>query len=340
MDARNTFNRLCMLAEHHACVLWFLEGLTTTHKFAVKQQDGAVVKRNLTFTAASGPGLAAGEAVPLPAVRRLSGVRILHLQGNQLRFLPPTLFQLTGLEELNLGYNSIERLDRGVGQLRRLRELLLHGNRLEQLPQEVGQLQRLEVLDLSGNRLRHLPAEIARLRRLRMIWCDDNRFQPHPPGASGAGADDAFRVEDAGGELLYSAAESRSQNAVALSPGGAGPADLRVYHTVSSILNSTSSMAVEEQGYGGGGAAARCPREQALGIRTATAPGAPDAGKLVYLPPAPGYRAAAARTGGTALAGGGGRRRPEAAFDTARDTPIRLQIRNSVPARGRAAAAP
>ena len=126
----------------------------------VEMENGRVVELELQNFGLTGA---------LPAeIGRLSALRQLNLEDNQLTSLPAEIGQLTSLEWLRLDGNLLMSVPAEIGQITSLRGLWLSDSRLTSLPAEIGQLTALEVLYLGGNQLTSLPAEIGQLTSLRV----------------------------------------------------------------------------------------------------------------------------------------------------------------------------
>jgi Leucine-rich repeat (LRR) protein len=135
-----------------------------------------------------------------PRLSQLQALTILDLGWNQLKVVPPPIFELKLLQSLILNNNLIETLDPRIGSLgNTLKTLHLGVNQLTSLPDEVGQLTALNSLIapsnlitdlpetmvgmvslddiyLRGNHLTKLPAVLNKLSRLSIISVEDNRI--------------------------------------------------------------------------------------------------------------------------------------------------------------------
>ncbi|XP_030649336.1 volume-regulated anion channel subunit LRRC8D [Chanos chanos] len=118
----------------------------------------------------------------LTALRRLTGLAELQLQGCQLERLPSALLALTNLRSLDLQHNSLRTLEEllGLQHLRRLSCLRLAHNRVVAVPASVGVLRALEVLDLAHNQLQSLPPALFTLHRLRRLLLAGNLLEELP----------------------------------------------------------------------------------------------------------------------------------------------------------------
>ncbi|CAH3187991.1 unnamed protein product, partial [Porites lobata] len=117
----------------------------------------------------------------LPAeIGDLRELRELWVSHNQLAGLPTSVQRLTKLERLYLDGNNLTELPAEIGDLRELRELWVSHNQLAGLPTSVQRLTKLERLYLGGNNLTELPAEIGDLRELRELWVSHNQLAGLP----------------------------------------------------------------------------------------------------------------------------------------------------------------
>jgi leucine-rich repeat protein SHOC2 len=148
------------------------EAARPEHWEGVTMENGRVVQLKLEEFGLTG-------AVPAE-IGRLSALRELDLDGNELTSVPAEIGQLTSLEKLYLGDNQLTSLPAEIGQLTALEELYLEGNQLTSLPAEIGQLASLESLTLDHNQLTSLPAEIGQLASLKHLYLGDNQLTSVP----------------------------------------------------------------------------------------------------------------------------------------------------------------
>ena len=117
----------------------------------------------------------------LPAeIGRLSALRQLDLEHNQLTSVPAEIGQLASLTRLNLEDNQLTSVPAEIGQLTSLRELYLNRNQLTSVPADIGQLMSLEVLSLNDNKLTSVPAEIGQLTLLDELDLGGNQLTSVP----------------------------------------------------------------------------------------------------------------------------------------------------------------
>ena len=122
----------------------------------VTMENGRVVKLELRGVGLTG-------AVPAE-VGRLSALRVLWLNNNQLTSLPAEIGQLTSLEQLFLVNSQLTSVPAEIGQLTSLVMLHLGDNQLTSMPAEIGQLTSLKELNLYHNQVTSLPAAIREFR--------------------------------------------------------------------------------------------------------------------------------------------------------------------------------
>ena len=125
------------------------------------------------------------ELTSVPAeIGQLTSLRELKLDDNQLTSVPAVIWQLAALRQLDLSDNQLTSLPAEIGQLTALVKLNLGGsrggNRLTSVPVEIGQLTLLEHLDLSDNQLTCLPAEIGQLTSMRELFLGGNQLTSLP----------------------------------------------------------------------------------------------------------------------------------------------------------------
>lgn len=158
----------------------------------VTVQNGRVISLNL-----SSPSRYAKKMVFLPRdIGKLSHLRFLSLNNNDLVSLPKELFNLRELRTLEISNNNILALPRGIERLRHLQtlnlsnngihevptglskskslvRLRLNGNAIGNLPIDIGDVVTLKEIDLTGNQLSELPSSITRLSLKRFDIVDN-----------------------------------------------------------------------------------------------------------------------------------------------------------------------
>ena len=100
----------------------------------------------------------------------------LNLEYGEWYVLPERIGRLTNLKTLRLNNNNLESLPDWIGNLTNLKSLRLGGNGLKSLPESIGNLTNLEYLDLSNNNLETLPDSIGNLKNLKELDVRYNYF--------------------------------------------------------------------------------------------------------------------------------------------------------------------
>jgi hypothetical protein len=146
-------------------------GALTTDPMALGSLPADTVGVNL-----SGKGLVSWPA----AIDRLSKLRVLVLDQNQLPALPDSLSSLGALERLSAGWNRIESLPSSLGALGALESIMLKSNALGAIPDSIGDCRSLRYACLDFNQLDRLPDSIGRLGSLRELLVSSNRLVAVP----------------------------------------------------------------------------------------------------------------------------------------------------------------
>lgn len=139
-------------------------------------QNERIVSLNLSNKQISKEGL----TVLSPEIGKLSELRKLYLNDNDLLEIPVELFSLKKLVILEIKNNSLLSLPSGLEKLTNLIELDLRNNELDFLPPAVGNLKTLKKLHLWGNRFQQLPSEIGKLISLQELYLSGNRLETLP----------------------------------------------------------------------------------------------------------------------------------------------------------------
>ena len=107
---------------------------------------------------------------------KLTELRQLELQFNNLVGLPESFGHLKALKHLDLRNNHLRSLPSSIGMLCELEllDLSRNFNNLGTLPDSIGDLVSLSVLDLSFNQIRELPASLGNLKSLKKLVLDQN----------------------------------------------------------------------------------------------------------------------------------------------------------------------
>ncbi|CAF2400406.1 unnamed protein product [Rotaria sp. Silwood2] len=114
------------------------------------------------------------------AISRLTELRFLILDTNNLRTLPNELCQLRELLVLIVSNNSLIALPDAIGYVEQLESIHLANNHIRDLPASFFYLRNLTFLDLSSNKLRQLSDGIGQLTELRSLLLYDNRLRLLP----------------------------------------------------------------------------------------------------------------------------------------------------------------
>ncbi|PRP77878.1 lipoprotein [Planoprotostelium fungivorum] len=115
-----------------------------------------------------------------PAVQNMPNLEVLHLRGNRLPQLPPSLFHhCQELVELSLQDNNITSLPIELTQSRYLKRLFLEFNHVTHLPQELLDLKSLTVLTLHHNELTVQPKFLRKMSNLLLLIFRNNRLNTY-----------------------------------------------------------------------------------------------------------------------------------------------------------------
>ena len=142
----------------------------------VKIREGRIIELNLNNTDYSREGI---KILP-PEIGKLTELRVLTINDNDLTTLPKEVFNLTELRTLEIKNNDLISLPPGIRKLSRLRKLDLRNNEIEKLPKEIGKLTSLVKLQLWGNELRQLPYTIGNLSSLKELYLRGNDLTSLP----------------------------------------------------------------------------------------------------------------------------------------------------------------
>ena len=113
---------------------------------------------------------------------KLSQLKDLNLNHNQLKVLPPEIGKLSQLTKIKLFDNQIETLPSEIGDLTNLTYLNAPRNLLRSLPSEIGLLTQLTVLGLGINQLQSVPPELGNLTQLEILYLNNNKLERIPIG--------------------------------------------------------------------------------------------------------------------------------------------------------------
>jgi Leucine-rich repeat (LRR) protein len=111
---------------------------------------------------------------------KLTNLKHLKLEMNEIEALPEEIGELTQLETLELWTNKLTKLPDSMGQLSNLKYLDLKSNLLEALPESLYNLENLVKLDLWRNKLESLSSKIGGLKKLEYLNLYDNLLETIP----------------------------------------------------------------------------------------------------------------------------------------------------------------
>ncbi len=114
------------------------------------------------------------------AIGQLVNLQRLHIKNQNIKVLPPELFELKGLKVLSIVYTPIEHLPKAIEKLDRLEHLEISKAGLKTIPNEIGQLASLEVLEIVHNQLQAVPSVISALSSLKSLALTGNEIQEIP----------------------------------------------------------------------------------------------------------------------------------------------------------------
>ncbi|XP_033738644.1 malignant fibrous histiocytoma-amplified sequence 1 homolog [Pecten maximus] len=114
------------------------------------------------------------------AICKLTNLKVLVLDTNELDEIPIEITKLVHIERLALSNNQLSWLPEGFNKLTNLRSLHLANNEFEDFPMQLCEIDGLEFLDLCDNKLHVLPVEISRLTELHTLLLFFNRLEALP----------------------------------------------------------------------------------------------------------------------------------------------------------------
>ena len=121
----------------------------------------------------------------LPAeIGRLGKLRILTIEGGNLKTLPDEICQLGALEEVHLHANLIDRLPGCFFQMKNLRYIDLSGNHLSNINMNMTRMEKLEELKLEHNEIDSLSATTQFPSGLKVLDLRNNRIRSVPSDLS------------------------------------------------------------------------------------------------------------------------------------------------------------
>lgn len=119
------------------------------------------------------------------AQKHIESACILDLSRNELKTIPPQVFELRNLKELNLSGNSISEIPPEVAKLVYLYKLEIRDNKLTKVPAEIATLPNLRTLYLDGNAITALPEELGTMENLNELTIGNNTLTAFPKNITG-----------------------------------------------------------------------------------------------------------------------------------------------------------
>lgn len=117
-----------------------------------------------------------------PSIYRMTGLKELQIQVNELDSVPNGISALSNLEKLSFYKNQLKNFPADFFDLKKLVVVDFYYNEFEKIPPQIGDLKNLEVLYLSFNQLYDIPAELNQLSKLRELYVHHNRLSELPGG--------------------------------------------------------------------------------------------------------------------------------------------------------------
>lgn len=100
---------------------------------------------------------------------RLTSLKSLVLQSNQLASLPKSIGKLANLETLDVSSNQLTELPEGIFNSLNIKRIQLNNNQLTSLPSSITKLKNLSELNISSNQLKELPNKLGELASLQIF---------------------------------------------------------------------------------------------------------------------------------------------------------------------------
>jgi internalin A len=108
----------------------------------------------------------------------------LNLSNRGLTKLPESIRRLSKLRNLDLDHNDLMTLPEWIGELTQLTMLAASHNRLTYIPESVSDLAQLRSMWFGNNQLKQLPAWLGRLHEIRYLYFNKNQLTELPPSLS------------------------------------------------------------------------------------------------------------------------------------------------------------
>ncbi len=142
----------------------------------IRLQNGRIVTLNLDNKEYHLEGI----TTLSPEIGKLTELKTLTLNDNDLKVLPEDLFKLTNLKRLEVKNNELVEIPDKIGKLVKLKELDLRNNEFRVLPNSIVNLSSLYKLHLWGNDIEYLPNRIGNLSSLKELYLRGNRLLTLP----------------------------------------------------------------------------------------------------------------------------------------------------------------
>jgi hypothetical protein len=98
------------------------------------------------------------------------------LTGNDLREIPPQIFEITSLQELILAVNPISDFPCELVKLKRLKSVSFADTKIKEINCDLSQFESLEHFDISRNNLTKLPEQIKNIPNLTWLSLNSNQL--------------------------------------------------------------------------------------------------------------------------------------------------------------------
>ena len=110
----------------------------------------------------------------------LRQLKILNLNGNQLKDLPRETNMLQELRQLHIERNHFEEIPTIISRLEKLELLDISHNQIQGISSVVTNLEKLQTLDMGYNRVQHLPEDLLAMPQLIHVELTGNPIQDPP----------------------------------------------------------------------------------------------------------------------------------------------------------------
>ena len=110
----------------------------------------------------------------------LPNLILIDLRENTLCKISKNFKLFKNLETLHLDNNNITFIPLFIGELTNLKKLTISNNNLTSIPSSIQYLNSLETLKFSNNKVKKIPIEIGQLKKLECLYMDENYFSEIP----------------------------------------------------------------------------------------------------------------------------------------------------------------